>query len=38
MNPNDTNIYALSIFDRYENCLDNLDDICLANFASSCIN
>ena len=32
MNSNDRNIYAWSILDRYEN---NLDDLCLTDFASS---
>ena len=29
-NPDDTNIYVLSIPDRYENCPGNLDDLCVA--------
>ena len=35
MNSNDRNIYAWSILDRYEN---NLDDLCLTDFASSYLN
>ena len=34
MDPEDTNIYAPSI-DRYENRPDNLDDMCLAEFAAT---
>lgn len=30
-----TNIYALSILDRQQNCGDGLIDLCLAGFASS---
>ena len=37
MNRNDANIYALSILDRYEYRRDDLDDLCLAGFASSYI-
>ena len=35
MNSNDRNIYAWSILDRYENHSNNLDDLCLTDFASS---
>ena len=34
-NPNDTKNYAFN--NRYENCLDYLDNFCLADFASSYI-
>ena len=37
VNRNDANIYALSILDRYEHLRDDLDDLCLADFASSYI-
>ena len=36
-NANDTNIYALGILDRYENRLDDLNVLCLADFVSSYI-
>ena len=35
MNHNDSSNYALSILNRYENRLDYLDDLCLADFVSS---
>lgn len=35
MNSSDRNIYAWNILDRYENRFDNLDDLCLPNFAST---
>ena len=35
INPGDTNIYALSILDKYENRSDDLDGFCLADFASN---
>ena len=37
MNPYDTNIYALSILDRYEYRSGDLRDLCFADFASSYI-
>ena len=37
INANDTNIYALGILDRYESRPDDLNDLCLADFASSYI-
>ena len=36
-NANDTNIYAIGILDRYENRLDDLNVLCLADFVSSYI-
>ena len=35
MHPDDTNVFASNIIDKYENRPDNLHSICLANFASS---
>ena len=37
INASDTNIYASGILDRYENRPDDLNDLCLADFASSYI-
>ena len=34
IDPEYTNIYAPNIIDRYENCPDNLYDLCLAHFAA----
>ena len=36
-NANDTNIYPLGILDRYDNRLDDLNVLCLADFVSSYI-
>ena len=35
MHPEDTNIYAPSILDKYENRPDSLEELCLADFASN---
>ena len=35
MHPDDTNVFASNIIDKYENWLDNLHSMCLADFASS---
>ena len=35
MHPDDTNVYALSILDKYENRPDSLEDLCLADFVSN---
>ena len=35
MHPDDTNIFASNIIGKYENQLDNLHSMCLADFASS---
>ena len=35
MHPDDTNIFASNIIDKYENWPDNLHSMCLADFASS---
>ena len=37
MNPEDTNVFASNIIDKYENRPINLHSICLADFASSYI-
>lgn len=37
MDPEDTNIQAPNIIDRYENCRDNLDDIYFADFTATYI-
>ena len=34
MDPDDNNVYASNILDRYENRPDNLEQFCLADFAS----
>ena len=35
MHLDDTSVFASNIIGKYENRLDNLDSICLADFASS---
>ena len=35
MHPDDTNVFTSNIIDKYENQLDNLHSVCLADFASS---
>ena len=35
MHPDDTNVFASNIIDKYENQPDNLHSMCLADFASS---
>ena len=35
MHPDDTNVFTSNIIDKYENQLDNLHSMCLADFASS---
>ena len=35
MHPDDTNVFASNIIDKYENWPDNLHSMCLADFASS---
>ena len=37
MHPDDKNVFASNIFDKYENQPDNLHSVCLAGFASSYI-
>ena len=37
MHPDDKNVFASNIFDKYENQPDNLHSVCLADFASSYI-
>ena len=32
MDPEDTSIYAPKIIEKYENCPDDLDDMCVADF------
>ena len=35
MNPEDTNVYASSVLDKYENRPDELEQMCLADFATN---
>ena len=35
MHPDDENVFASNIIDKYENQPDNLHSMCLADFASS---
>ena len=35
MHPDDTNVFASNVIDKYENGLDNLHSMCLADFESS---
>ena len=35
MHPDDTNVFASNVIDKYENRLDNLHSMCLADFESS---
>ena len=35
MHPDDTNVFASNIIDKYEDRLDNLHAMCLADFGSS---
>ena len=35
MNPDDTNVYSTNILERYQNRPDTLENLCLADFASS---
>ena len=38
MHPDDTNVFASNIIDKYEDRPDNLHSMCLAYFASSYVN
>ena len=35
MNPDDTDVYASSVLDKYENRPDELEQLCLADFATN---